>query len=445
MDARAETRYVSVGDADVAYQVLGDGPADVLALMPMGNNVDLMWTIPELESVMTRLSGMCRLIVFDRRGTGASDSVPHGSVPTWEDLAEDAGTVLEAVGSKRASLLGYLETGPMAVLFAAMHPDRVQSLVLVNTYAKYRATDDYPVGILDAVNDEWIDLVSRSWGSREQSRLVFPDRSDDEEFLDRMERLWRSSVTPRSAAAQYDYLGRCLDVRSVLPTLQVPALVLHVQDSALIPVGLGRYLAANILEAKMVELPGADVGLAGSNGSRIVDEITEFLTGERPVEVDRILANILFTDIVDSTAKAASLPNERWRALLDAHDDAVREQLRRFRGREIKHTGDGFLVAFDGPARAIRCGGAIRDATQRLGLELRMGLHTGECDVRGDDLGGLAVHIAARVGALAEPGEIWVSGTVKDLVVGSGIEFDDRGERELKGVPGSWKLFAVRG
>jgi class 3 adenylate cyclase len=258
-----------------------------------------------------------------------------------------------------------------------------------------------------------------------------------------MARQFRCGATPRTAAAQYNYMLRNMDVRQALPLIQAPTLVLHVRENPLLPIDHGRYLAEHIAGATLVELPGADSGITPANFS-LVDDIAEFLTGERPmVEVDRILTTVVFTDIVGSTTMAASLGDKRWRALLDAHDRTVREQLRRFRGREINTTGDGFLASFDGPARAIRCAQAITQATATHGIELRVGLHTGECEVRGNDLGGLAVHIAARVGALAGRGEIVVSGTVKDLVVGSGIEFSERGEHELRGVPGSWKLFAV--
>ena len=288
-------------------------------------------------------------------------------------------------------------------------------------------------------------MVLADWGTQELARLSVPSRSDDEDYLDRMALIFRSAATPRNIASQYDYILRTIDVRQVLPLIQVPTLVLHSQEQAFIPIEMGRYLADHLEDARFVEMPGGDIGLTGDNAMTVADEIGEFLTGERPIEVDRILTTVLFTDIVDSTAKASSLGDRRWRSILDNHDRMVREQLKRFRGQEINTTGDGFVASFDGPARAIRCALAIADSTTSLGIDLHMGLHTGECEVRGDDLGGLAVHIAARVGALAAPCEVLVSGTVKDLVVGSGIEFEDRGEHVLKGVPGSWRLFAVAG
>jgi class 3 adenylate cyclase/pimeloyl-ACP methyl ester carboxylesterase len=373
-----------------------------------------------------------------------SDGVSRSAIPTWEDFAEDAAAVLDAVGSTQAAILASAETGPMALLFAAMHPDRVTALVLVSTYARYLVADDYPIGASPEAIDTIVGMVQAGFGTPELVRLAMPDRAGDTEYIERATMMVRSSATPRSAAAQYDYLLRSLDVRSVLPLIQAPTLVLNAQSSLLFPMVLGQYLAEHIEGAKFVELPGADMGFFGNDDPNIMGEIAEFLTGERPIEIDRILATVLFTDIVSSTAKAASLGDKRWRSLLDAHDRAVREQLRQHRGREINTTGDGFVASFDGPARAMRCAQEIVEANRALGIEIRVGLHTGECEVRGADLGGLAVHIAARVGALAGPGDVLVSGTVKDLVIGSGIEFEDRGEHELKGVPGSWKLFAMK-
>jgi class 3 adenylate cyclase len=285
-------------------------------------------------------------------------------------------------------------------------------------------------------------LTAMAWGTPDFARLINPSLADDANYVNLVSKLQRSSATPRAAAAQYDYMLRTFDVRHALPLIQAPALVLHTRENRFVPVSHGRYIADRIDGATFIELPGADTG----TNPEVANEVAEFLTGVRPVvEIERVLTTVLFTDIVGSTAKAASLGDKRWRSLLDAHDRAVRDQLWRFRGREINTTGDGFVASFDGPARAIRCALAINEAIGKLGVALRMGLHTGECEVRGDDLGGLAVHIAARVGALATPDEIVVSSTVKDLVVGSGIEFIERGEHELKGVPGSWKLFAVEG
>jgi len=419
------------------------GP-DLLVFNGLGNHIELAWQVPDNSEFFTRMASLGRLILFDRRGTGMSDGVARDAIPTWEDLAEDAGAVLDAVGSTRAVVLAQAETGPMALLFAAMHPRRVGALVLLSTYARYEVADDYPMGVSPEDIDAIVAWVQTEWGTPELVRRAVPSRADDVEYVERASTMMRSAATPRTAAAQYDYLLRRLDVRSALSLIQVPTLVLSARDSLVFPAAQGRYLADHIEGAKFVELTGSDTGLIAESAATIAGEIAEFLTGDRPVEIERILATVLFSDIVDSTATASSLGDRRWRSLLDAHNRAVREQLRRFHGREINTTGDGFIASFDGPARAIRCAQAILDATRALGITVRAGLHTGECEVRGEDLGGLAFHIAARVAALAGPGEVKVSGTIKDLVVGSGIEFDDRGEHDLKGVPGTWHLFTVK-
>jgi len=440
-----ETRYVAVGDADVAYQVIGEGPFDLLYCYGIGSNVEFFWETPGQDELLPRLASISRLIFFDRRGTGASDGVSIGAMPTAEDWTEDIVAVLDAVGSKRTAILASLDAGPIAILYAAMHPEMVSALVLVNTAARYMEADDYPIGASPEVVDWIVELMATAWATPEIFRLTNPGISaDDAGLVPWLSKVARSSATPRTAAAQYNYMLRSLDVRPMLPLIQARTLVLNVSESPLLALAHGQYLADHIDGATFVELPGGN--LLPFPSDLLADEITEFLTGERPiVEVERILTTVLFTDIVGSTAQAASVGDQRWRSMLDAHDRTVREQLRRFRGREINTTGDGFVVSFDGPARAIRCAQAIAQATGKLGLQLRVGLHTGECDIRGEDLGGLAVHIAARVAAMAAPGEILVSGTVKDLVVGSGIEFVDRGEHELKGVPGAWRLFAVEG
>jgi len=442
MDA-PETRYVAVGDADVAYQIVGHGALDLVYFHGLGSHVEHFWDMPLYAEFLGRLATFSRLILFDRRGTGGSDDVPRGEFPTWEEWADDLRAVLDAAGSRRTAIFAAADAGPIAILFAAMHPERVSALVLFNTTARYLIDDDYPIGISPDIVDALVAGAGAIWGTAEAVRAANPDRADDAEFLRQLARQFRSAATPRAAAAQYDYIWRSLDVRRALPLIQAPTLILHVRENPIAPVEHGRYLADHIAGSTFVELPGPDLA-AVSSGNAVVDEIAEFLTGERPpVEIERILTTVLFTDIVGSTDKAASLGDGRWHALLDAHDGAVREQLRRFRGREIKTTGDGFVACFDGPARAIRCTETILQAVSNLGIELRAGLHTGECEVRGDDLAGLSVHIAARVGALAAPGEILVSATVNDLVVGSGIQFTDRGEHELRGVPGNMKLYAV--
>jgi len=437
-----ETRYVAVGDADVAYQVLGDGPLDLLYFYGLGTQLDLLWDMPDVADYMRRLASFCRLILFDRRGTGASDRVPVGALPTWETWAEDLGAVLDAVGSRRAALFSALDSGPIAILFAATHPERVSALILFNSTARYMVAEDYPIGAASEEIDAVVETVGTSWGTPNLFRTINPNRADDEETTRIRAKMARAAATPRSAKAQYDYLMRHQDVRQFLPLIQAPTLI-FATNNPLVPLAHGRYLAEHVKGASLIELPGGDLNIDDYSHT-FTDAIGEFLTGERPVpEIHRILTTVLFTDIVGSTELAVSLGDQRWRELLDAHDRRVREQVKRHRGREINTTGDGFFVTFDGPARAIRCAQTIIEMTYQLGLDLRAGLHTGECEVRGDDLGGLAVHIAARVGSLADPGEVLVSGTVKDLVVGSGIEFHERGEHELKGVPGSWMLLAV--
>jgi class 3 adenylate cyclase len=437
-----ETRYVAVGAADVAYKVVGDGPLDLLYSFGLGSHVELIWDVPLFAAALARLSAFSRLICFDRRGLGASDGVALGAMPTWEEWTEDMVAVLDAAGSKRTAILAMIDAGPIAMLFAAMHPEVVSALILVNTSARYLEADDYPIGVSPEALAFFVETLATWWGTPTLQAIANPSFADDAEFIHLTSKMGRASVTPRSAATQWDYMLRNLDVRQALPLIQAPTLVLQARATPFLSIEHGRYLAEHIDGATLIELPGSDIALTPA----LAAEAEAFLTGERPVvEVERILTTVLFTDIVGSTAQAASLGDQRWRSLLDAHDKAIREQLKRFRGREIKQTGDGFVASFDGPARAIRCAQAIVEATGKLGVQLRVGLHTGECEVRGDDLGGLAVHIAARVGALAAPGEVLVSETVKGLIVGSGIPLSERGTHVLKGVPDEWRLFAVGG
>jgi class 3 adenylate cyclase/pimeloyl-ACP methyl ester carboxylesterase len=443
--SRPDTKYVAVGDADVAYQVLGEGPSDLLFFNGLGSHVEMAWDDPDIADFLRRLASLRRLILLDRRGTGASDGVPRNAIPTWEEWTEDIESVLDAVGSERTSILATTDGGPIAILYATAHPERVDSLVLCNTSARYLVADDYPVGFTPEALDFIIEYLRTNWGTPEFLSVAGVAGAEDPVRRDALARLFRASVTPRTAAAQYDYLLRNLDVRPMLPLIQVPTLVMSADNPNFMPATHGRYVAEHIVGSRFVALPGQDM-LIYSQGDFIFNEVAEFLTGTRPVtDIDRVLVSVLFTDIVGSTERAASLGDQRWRSLLDRHDQIVRDQLRIFRGREVNTTGDGFVASFDGPARAIRCGRAIIDATRAIGIELRMGLHTGECEMRGQDLSGLAVHIAARISSLASPGEVLVSGTVKDLVVGSGVDFRDRGEHLLKGVPGNWKLYAVTG
>jgi class 3 adenylate cyclase/pimeloyl-ACP methyl ester carboxylesterase len=438
------TRYVSVGESDVAYQVIGRGSCDILYSYGLGAHLDVAWDSPLSSSWLERLASFSRLIVFDRRGTGASDGIPRGAMPTWEEWTDDMLAVLDAAGSERAAVFSTLDAGPISILFASMHPERVNALILLTTAARYLRADDYPMGASPAEIDGIIGLIEQGWGTPEFAQLMLPDMSDNPEYLRHVAKMLRASATPRTAAAQFDYILRSIDVRDALPLIQAPTLVLHARDSSLVPIEHGRFLAEHIPGSKFVSLSSSVTGISPDD-FRIPDEIAEFLTGERPQsDIDRVLTTVLFTDIVGSTERAASLGDRQWLSFLEVHNRAVRDQLHRHRGREVKTTGDGFVAAFDGPARAIRCGQSLVASTRELGIEVRIGLHTGECDVRGDDLGGLAVHIAARVAALAGPGQVVVSGTVKDLVAGSELEFADLGDQQLKGVPGTWRLFSAK-
>jgi class 3 adenylate cyclase len=368
--------------------------------------------------------------------------VPHSPISTWEAWADDARAVLDAAGSERASVFAESDGGPTAILLAAMHPARVDRLVLANTSSRYLVADDYPIGLRPELVDSIVEGIQATWGTPDAVRVVHRDA--DRELVRWMVKLLRASATPRSAAAQYRYILTTMDVRDALPLVQTPTLVLHTEGHSLVPIEHGQHLAANIEGARFVGLDAGETYFSPHGYSRVLDEIAEFVTGQHlEVEIDRILTTVLFTDIVGSTSLTASLGDRRWRTLLDAHDRMVRDQLRRFRGREINTTGDGFLASFDGPARAILCARAIAAAAEQLGLEVRSGIHTGECEVRGDDLSGLAVNTAARIGALAGPGEVLTSSTVKDLVAGTAIPFTERGEHELRGVPGTWRLYAA--
>jgi class 3 adenylate cyclase len=430
-----------VDGADVAYQVVGDGPFDLIYCVGLGSNVDLMWDVRPHREFFTSVASFCRLILFDRRGTGLSDPIPNDAFPPWEDWAEDIRAVLDAAGSERPAIVGEAEGGAMAVLFTVTNPHRVRALGLLNTTARYLADDDYPIGFDRGLLDLGVEFLRTSWGSEAFWEFMFGPVGGHTDYMDTYLRQMRGSTTPRSTSLQWRHIIETVDVRHVLGLVRAPTVVMHHRDDPITPFSHAQYLAAHIPGAKLVEWPGtSDLEMVG----QVAEELAVFLTGEpHGFEVDRMLTTMLFTDIVGSTELAASLGDREWRSLLDAHDRTVRNYLRRYRGNEVKTTGDGFLACFDGPARAIRCAQAIADATRALGIELHVGLHTGECEVRGDDLFGLAVHIAARIASLSTPSEVLVSGTVKDLVVGSRIEFIDRGEHKLRGVPGIWRLFSA--
>jgi class 3 adenylate cyclase len=390
------------------------------------------------------LASFSRLIRFDIRGTGMSDPVGPGNLPTLEELAEDMLAVLDAVGSPRPALFANQTGGLMTMFFAATHPERTSALMLAGCWPRHSWAPDYPWGIGQEEQELRLTKAEGRWDKGVYLvRLMAPSVAEDPAFVDWYARFIRLTLTPAAGLA-VTRMNFEADLRHLLPTIQAPTLVLYRKDDRLGKVEHARYLAEHIDGAKLVELPGQDCLVYVGDSDRVVDEVEEFLTGVRGVpEPDRLLATVLFTDIVGSTERAAELGDRRWRDLLDTHDRTVRRQLDRFRGREVNTAGDGFVATFDGPRRAIECAQAIRDAVRALDLKVRVGLHTGEIERHGEDIAGLAVHIGARVAAVAEPNEVLVSSTVKDLVVGSGIRFDERGEHELKGVPGTWKVYAV--
>ena len=445
MDGLPTTEYAKNGDVHLAYQVLGDGPLDLVLIESWVHQVEAFWEVPELARARRRLAAIGRLIIFDRRGAGLSDPVPLDRLPDLETQVADVCAVMDAAGSNRAAILGFTEGGPLAILLAASLPQRCRALVLCNTAARMTEAPDYPAGAPEELLLEIVRHQAESWstGDTDHVARLAPSRADDPRFAETLVRLGRSAVSP-GAVAHYYRQSVCTDVRELLPVIQAPTLVLQRAHDQLAPAELGQYLAAHIAGAKYVELDGADHLWFTESADELVDEVEEFLTGARTShDPDRKLATVLFTDIVGSTARAVELGDTRWRALLDEHDTIVRQELMRFGGREIDTTGDGFLATFDGPGRAIRGASAIRDALALIGVDVRAGVHTGEVEVRGERIGGLAVHIGARVAANAGAGDIVVSNTVKDLLAGSGLTFADRGEHELKGVPGTWHLFAA--
>jgi class 3 adenylate cyclase len=421
--------------------VYGDGPLDLVYVPGFVSHLEVAAEEPSLARFLRRLGSFSRFTLLDKRGTGLSDrGVP---LPTLEERMDDIRAVLDDVGIETAALLGVSEGGPAALLFAATYPERVRAIVLYGTYARVVKASDYPLGIEAAELLEFARGLEESWGTGIALNVFAPSVGDDPRFREWWGRYQRLAASPADARTVIESVAS-IDVRHVLPTVTASTLVLHRRGDRLFPVDGARYLAEHLPRARFVELPGADHLFWTGNQDEVLEEIEEFLTGARAnLDPDRVLATILFTDIAGATQRAAELGDREWRRLLDAHDVLVRRELERFRGREVNTTGDGFVAAFDGPVRAIRCGREIIAAARSLGLDVRAGLHTGECELRGDDLGGVAVHVAARVAAAAQPGEVLVSRTVTDLLAGSGIEFDDRGERELKGVPGSWRLFAA--
>ena len=432
----SETRYALNGDLRVAYRASAEGPRDIVFVSNWFFCCELFPELPSLRGWVEAMTSLGRLIFFDQPGTGASDPVTPGALPTLEQWADSITAVLDDLGSREAVLLAFDGAIAPAALFAATHPSRTTALVVLDGFADAGGT---PV-----VRDEVQAATVRMWGTGELIHVTNPDMPWNEEIRAAWARMERLAASPAIRALLMPLVTE-VDVRAVLPTVRVPTLVLQHADGVTNPPAKGKYIAEHIPGAKYVEVPGRNWQHIVEPGWRAsFQEIARFLTGEQAdVGDDRVLATVLFTDIVDSTRRAAEMGDRDWHALLDAHDAVVRSQLTRFRGREVNTSGDGFLAMFDGPQRAIRCAMAIRDVVQALGIEVRAGLHTGECEVRGDDIGGIAVHIGARVSALAGPNDVLVSRTLRDLVIGSGLEFEDRGAHQLKGVPGEWHLFAV--
>ena len=441
-----ETHYAKSGDVNIAYQVGGEGPFDLVFVPGFVSNVELGWQVPGAAAVFRRLASFCRLIRFDKRGTGMSDRV--SGAPTLETRMDDVRAVMDAAGSARAALLGVSEGGPMSALFAATYPERCWSLVLYGTFARILWAPDHPWGPTEEEYLRESEQEERSWGSSDLEQIVrsFAPSADDETRRT-LTVMLRQSASPGAVAA-LNRMNKEIDVRAVLPAVRVPTLVVHRAGDPTVAVDAARYMAERISGSRYVELPGVDHAMAAGDPEPILREIESFLSGaweggRVTAEPDRVLATVLFTDIIGSTAKTAELGDRDWRELLERHHELVRQQLARFRGREIDTAGDGFFASFDGPARAIHCAEAIAEQVQRLGIEIRAGLHTGECELVDGKVAGIAVSIGARVAAEAGPGEVLVSSTVKDLVAGSEIAFEERGAHVLKGIPGEWRLYAV--
>jgi pimeloyl-ACP methyl ester carboxylesterase len=439
-----ETRYTRSGDVNIAYQVIGDGPLDLVFVHGWAWSFDPGWDMEPVARFYRRLASFSRLILFDKRGTGLSDRVPLDNLPTLETRMDDMRAVMDAVGVERAAVLGHSEGGAMCALFAATYPERTKALVMVGSAARAQWAPDYSLGATAEELEELERAILEGWNAdlvRALLQVYGPSIADDEEQVRAYARAAARGASPTAAAA-LTRMSAMVDVRHVLPVIRVPTLVLHRADEVL--ADASRYVGERIPGARVVEVPGNDHMPWLGDQERILDEIEEFLTGVRPhPALDRVLATVLFTDIVGSTELAADLGDRRWRELLEQHNTLVRRELDRFRGRELNTAGDGFLATFDGPARAIACACSIRDGARRFGLQIRFGLHTGELELHGSEIRGIAVHTGARVVGKAGPGEVLASSTVKDLVAGSGLEFEDRGSHELKGVPGEWRLYAV--
>ncbi|MEH2497277.1 class 3 adenylate cyclase [Bradyrhizobium sp. AZCC 1678] len=431
-----KTQYAKSGDVRIAYQVVGEGPFDLVFVPGFISNLDVAWEEPYRARVWTRLAAFARLIMFDKRGTGLSDRTV--GAPTLEERMDDVRAVMDAVGSQQAALFGISEGGAMSVLFAATYPERTRALVLYGTYGHFSSWV-VPPDRLEAA----LDRMEKNWGTGESLRLFAPSVASDETFKLSWARFERLGASP-SAVVALMRMNSEIDVRPILPSIRVPTFIIHRQADVRVNVEAGRFMARQIPNAKYLELPGSDHMLWTGETERILDEVEEFLTGSRSaIESDRVLATVLFTDIVNSTKRAETIGDRAWHDVLDRHNALVRREISRHRGHEVRTMGDGFLATFDGPARSIRCALAINEGVEALGLQVRAGLHTGEVEMADDDLSGIAVHIASRVATMAKPGQVLVSNTVRDLVAGSNIRFHDEGSHSLKGLTESVRLFAA--
>jgi class 3 adenylate cyclase len=438
---RPQTSYAWNDGTAIAYQVVGTSGPDLLLIPGSVSHLEVLWDEPRVSRFLTRFASFCRLIIMDPRGLGLSDRLTE--IPTMQERVDDLLSVLDAVGSEHAILFGNADTGPPCIAAAVSHPERVSHLVLLGTYAKAGWSEDYPWGWTDEEFAEFRRFVREDWGTGARLETIAPSMAGDPAFRAWTQTLSRVGASPR-AILLLGEMTMSVDVRPLLPQVAVPTLVMHRIGDRINEIQHGRHLADRIPGARWVELPGEDFLLWAGDTDTIVDEVEEFLTGRRGgAEPSRVLATIMFTDVVGSTERAQALGDRAWADLLEVHNARIRAELRRFGGREIDTAGDGFLTSFDSPASAISCARAILDSMGEIGVDLRIGLHTGECDVVEGKLRGIAVHVGARVASKAEAGEALVSQTVKDLVAGSGIEFRDRGVHELKGVPGEWRLYSV--
>ncbi len=438
-----QTQYARSGELGIAYQVVGEGEMDVVLAFPFVSHLDLVWESPAITRFVERLSSFSRVIIFDRRGVGLSD--PLSAPATLEERMDDVRAVMDAAGSERAALIGVSEGGTMCMLFAATYPERTSALVLCGAMARSTWAEDYPwAPEREAAEESLNQLLAPTWGQGDSIDIFAPSYADDPQAREFQARYERQAASPIRVQRFFE-MFLDLDVRDVLPAIQTPTLVMHRRHDHAVNVRAGRWLAEQIPGSRYIELDGVDhAPWAGPDSERVLDEIEEFLTGVRPgPKTDRVLATVLFTDIVDSTKLATEMGDSRWRELLERHQELVRRLLDRFEGREIKTTGDGFLATFDGPTRAVECAQAIVADAPALGIEVRAGMHTGEVELIGDDVGGIAVHVAARISSLAEGGSVLVSRTVRDLVIGSGIEFDPCGRHSLKGVEDEWDVYTV--